>query len=93
MTPHTCDSPSGKHYWNCDKGGCGKAIHQVDANAYGPGTQYRINTQRAFHAKISFNSDGSKMDSIVLNLSQGSNNFSMTIADWDCAGGYLEHMG
>jgi len=29
------------------------------------------------------------MDSIVLNLSQGSNNFSMTIADWDCAGGYL----
>mgnify|MGYP003695146441 FL=1 len=27
MTPHTCDSPSGKHYYHCDQGGCGKAIH------------------------------------------------------------------
>jgi hypothetical protein len=44
MTPHTCDSPQGKHYFNCDKGGCGKAIHQVDGNAFGPGGQYRINS-------------------------------------------------
>jgi len=32
------------------------------------------------------------MSSIVLDLKQGSNSFSMTIADRDCAGGYLDNM-
>lgn len=93
MTPHTCDSPNGKAYYNCDKGGCGKAIHQVDGNAYGPGGQYRINSQKKFNAKVSFNQQGGSMHSIVLDLKQGSNSFSMTIADNDCAGGYLANMG
>jgi hypothetical protein len=68
MTPHTCDSPSGKHYWNCDKGGCGKAIHQVDGNAYGPGNQYRINSLKTFTAKVNFNKAGNDLNSIVLDL-------------------------
>jgi len=33
------------------------------------------------------------MDSIVLDLKQGSNSFSMTVADADCAYGYLNNMG
>ena len=92
MTPHTCDNPNGKHYYNCDKGGCGKAIHQVDGNAYGPGGQYRINSLQTFHAKVSFNGSDT-LDSIVLDLSQGSNSFSMTVANNDCAWGYLSNMG
>jgi len=28
MTPHKCDSPNSKgHYYNCDRGGCGKSLH------------------------------------------------------------------
>ena len=92
MTPHTCDSPSGKHYWNCDKGGCGKSIHSVDGNAYGPGNQYRINSLNKFNAKVNFNGSGSSMSSITLNLKQGSNSFTLTVADNDCAGGYLNNM-
>jgi len=92
-TPHTCSAPSGKHYWNCDKGGCGKSIHSIDGNAYGPGNQYRINTLKTFTAKMSFNKSGNSMNEIVLNLKQGSNSFTLTIADQDCAGGYLANMG
>ena len=67
-TPHKCDAPSGKHFNNCDRGGCGKAFSDVDRNGMGPGGQYRINTQNEFHAKGSFNQSGDRLSSIVMTL-------------------------
>jgi hypothetical protein len=46
MTAHKCDAASNKHYWNCDKGGCGKDMWQSNPNSYGPGDQFTINTER-----------------------------------------------
>ena len=43
-TPHKCDAPQGKHFNNCDRGGCGKSLEQIDRHGFGPGSQYRINT-------------------------------------------------
>lgn len=38
-TPHRCDKPTNKgHYYNCDRGGCGKNIFSIDKRAYGPGS-------------------------------------------------------
>lgn len=37
-TPHHCDSPQGKHFENCDRGGDGKSIYSQDPTAYGPGS-------------------------------------------------------
>ena len=89
---NTCDSPKGKHYFNCDRAGCGKSIYSVDKNAYGPGNQYRINSLNKFNAKVNFNGSGSSMSSITLDLTQGSNSFTLTIADNECASGYLNNM-
>ena len=50
VTPHTCDSPSGKHYDNCDRGGCGYHLHKVVS--YGPGKT--IDTNKKFNVKTSF---------------------------------------
>ena len=95
-TPHTCDSPDSKnHFSNCDRSGCGKGLHDVDPNSYGPGSNFRINTWNPFHAKIDFNkveSPYERMDKIVLTLTQGSNQFQLTVADRDCAYGYLDNM-
>jgi hypothetical protein len=55
MTPHKCDAPNGSgHYYNCDRAGCGKSLHDISWDTYGPGTQYRINTNNWFHVKIDF---------------------------------------
>ena len=94
MTPHRCDAPNSKgHYYNCDRGGCGKSIYEAAGrNAYGPGGQYRINTNNWFHVKIDFVKGGDRLTAIVLTLMQGSNSVSMTVADSDCAWGYLDAM-
>ena len=52
MTPHKCDTPQGKHYPSCDRGGCGKEIYQMDPNAYGPGDNFRIDTRQKFHVEV-----------------------------------------
>lgn len=62
-TPHKCDAPnSNHHYFNCDRGGCGKSIWSVDPRAYGPGGQFRINTNAPFHVKMEFNESGGNLD-------------------------------
>lgn len=92
-TPHKCDAPnSNGHYYNCDRGGCGKSIWSVDPRAYGPGSNFRINTNYPFHVKLEFPEQGGRLSKIVINLTQNSNSFSMTIADSDCAQGYLTDM-
>ena len=93
LTPHRCDAPDGKSYPSCDTSGCGKSIHHMDGNAYGPGSQYRIDTTKRFHAKIDFNeATKDTLTSIVLTLTQDTDLFTMTIADEDCAAGYLSDM-
>jgi len=64
MTAHKCDAASNKHYWNCDKGGCGTDMWRSNPNSYGPGSQYTINTERQFTAEIHFNETNSELSSI-----------------------------
>ena len=80
-TPHHCDAPQGKHYTNCDRGGAGKSIHSQDPNAYGPGSQYKINTQNQFHVKQDFNEKDGKVSSIVTTFTQDSNEYVLTVDD------------
>ena len=92
-TPHICDAPNSKgHYGNCDRGGCGKGLHEIDPHSYGPGSNYRINTWNPFHTKIEFHKASNRMDKIILTLSQGSNSVQLVVADQDCAYGYLDKM-
>jgi len=70
MTPHKCDAPNSKgHYFNCDRGGCGKSLHSISWNSYGPGGQYRINTNNWFHVKVDFQKGGDRLTAIILTLS------------------------
>ena len=57
-TPHPCDSKNENgQYSHCDEDGhCAQNIYdQLAWNDYGPGSQYSINTNQPFHAKIQFN--------------------------------------
>ena len=57
ITPHKCDNPVNKHYYYCDRGGCGRTVYKLDKNAYGPGSQYTINTLQKFNVKTEFIKD------------------------------------
>lgn len=74
-TPHKCNAPNDKgHYDWCDGAGqC--ALNIVDAlewSGYGPGSQYTINTEQPFHAKVSFEDvdDKGHLNSFSTTLSQ-----------------------
>ena len=72
-TPHKCDSPNDKGFYNnCDKGGtCAQNIvDQLAYNGYGPGSDHTINTDLPFHAKVDFNSDNGKFSSFTVTMSQ-----------------------
>ena len=58
-TAHKCDDPTAEgKYWYCDQGGLGlNIVDQFDWDTYGPGSQYKINTDLEFHAKVQFNKD------------------------------------
>jgi len=77
-TPHSCDSPSNGHYWNCNRGGgCWQNTkNQLSYNDYGPGDQFKINTYKTFHAKLDFNSNG-QFDSFKITYSQDGKSVSM----------------
>lgn len=87
VTPHTCDGPSGKHYNNCDRGGCGYHFHAIDSSAYGPGK--RINTNAPFTVKTEFIKGGSDLVEIKTTLSQGSTSVTHSRHSGDCGGGYF----
>jgi len=55
-TPHSCNAPSSKGSYDwCDKGGqCANNVKNMDWNTFGPGDQYKINTNNWFHLKINF---------------------------------------
>jgi len=61
MTPHKCDAHTDGSYFSCDRGGCGKSIYSIDPQAYGPGSKFRIDTNKKFHVSISFNKQSSEL--------------------------------
>lgn len=59
-TSHSCDGPNENGYYgSCDSNGSCHVdiIQDKPETAYGPGTQYTINTLEEFHVKINFNAD------------------------------------
>lgn len=57
-TPHHCDAPtSAGHYENCDRAGCTGSTKALDVQAYGPGTEFTIDTTKPFHVHTSFHGD------------------------------------
>eukprot|EP01083_Nonionella_stella_P056595 148930_1 len=91
VTPHTCDSPSGKHYNSCDRGGCGYHVWAVDPSAYGPGK--RIDTNSKFTVLTEFIASGDSMTEIKTTMTQGSKVFTSSRHSYDCGGGYFDKMG
>ena len=66
-TPHSCDAPSSNGFYsNCNRGGdCWlNNIAMLNYNAYGPGTNFTINTYQEFHVSISFAHNGTFTTSI-----------------------------
>jgi len=93
VAAHSCDTPQGKFYPDCDGGGCAINTYKVDPNAYGPGTQYTINTLNPFTVKITFRtSSNSQLSSIETVLSQNSKTFNLTHNDTYCKAGYLSSL-
>jgi len=89
VTPHRCDAPQNKFYGSCDRGGCGINTYKQDANAYGPGNQYTINTMQPFRVSITFASNNGQLNKITTVLTQSGKTFSFTHDDSRCGGGYL----
>lgn len=59
-TPHSCNAPNAHgHYDWCDHSGqCAmNIVEQLSWDGYGPGSQYKINTDNEFHVKIYFDAD------------------------------------
>lgn len=57
---HTCDAPDSNGYIaNCDRNGqCHvDVIWDKPESAYGPGSEYDINTLNEFHVKVDFDQD------------------------------------
>jgi len=89
-TPHKCDG-NGPYYPSCDGGGCGRNTYRLNPNAYGPGSNYIINTQSPFDASFTFGSSGGQWNRMTTVLSQNGKNFTITHDD-SCGGGYLESL-
>jgi len=52
-TLHRCDPAVNRHYSFCDRGGCEQTTRTKE-NAYGPGSQYTIDTTRPFDVDTEF---------------------------------------
>ena len=81
-TPHPCDKPSNVGFYNnCDRDGhcAAKSIERWKSqpDAYGPGNNYKINTDKSFHAKITFNEEKGQFSGFSVTLTQGSNTVTM----------------
>ena len=89
-TPHKCDDPSDKgHYYYCDQGGTGQQniYDKLEWSAYGPGSEYTINTDLPFHAKVEFFESGGQFSAFTTTFTQNGKTQSMTDSD-----GYLSAM-
>jgi len=52
-TLHRCDPPLDQHYSFCDRGGCEQTT-RTKAHAYGPGSEYNIDTTKPFDVDTEF---------------------------------------
>lgn len=95
VTPHTCSAPSAAgQFTKCDKGGCSaNSRKQAPPDAFGPGTDYTVDTTRPFRVATSWitGADGN-LTSIVSTFSQGASSFSMAHTDALCGASYLAGM-
>ena len=84
-TPHMCEEPDENGFYHaCDGDGhCNQNIYDVLAwDGYGPGEDYKINTERPFHVKVSFDTDEAGVFStFTTTMSQNGRSQSMTAHD------------
>jgi len=86
ITPHKCTSATS----GCDGDGCARNTQSV-SGGYGPGSNYKINTNNAFTVAITFHTTSGQLSSITSVISQGSNSITLT-HDSSCGSGYLQAM-
>ena len=85
-TTHSCNAPQDGHYDYCNRGGTcvtntvEQWNHQGIHN-YGPGSQYKINTEQEFHVKLEFKTNGGQFSAFETTLTQGSNSVSIGCND------------
>lgn len=90
VTPHKCASPQGRYFPTCDRGGCGVNSNRVDAQGYGPGGGYTIDSTRAFNVTTVFAAAGGVLLNVTTVLAQAGKTFVMIHTDSNCGAGYLE---
>lgn len=73
VTPHVCDSPTSKGYYDrCDGGGCGLKLHGVHRGSYGHNSSFTIDTSKPFTVVTEFGDDGQGgLQSVTTKVSQG----------------------
>jgi hypothetical protein len=86
ITPHSCSSATS----GCDGGGCARNAKDI-SNGYGPGSTFKINTDKPYTVKISFAGSGTTLTGITSVLTQGSTSITMTHGS-DC-GSNISGMG
>jgi len=91
-TPHKCNPPNQNYYPSCDGGGCGKKVYSMNPNAYGPGSQYTINTQQPFDVNVTFGTNSNnQFNKMTTNLYQNGKVVTLNHDD-GCGSGYLESL-
>jgi hypothetical protein len=93
-TPHKCVAPTSKGYYaSCDKGGCGVNSYKQNAQGYGPGPSFLINTKLPFNVSTNYGTDmNGNLVSVRTVLSQGMNSLALPHTDKNCGADYLETM-
>jgi hypothetical protein len=88
ISPHHCSSATS----GCDGGGCGKNAKDI-SSGYGPGSSYKINTDKPYTVKISFagSTSSGTLTGITSVITQGTNSITMTHGS-EC-GSNISNMG
>jgi len=73
-TPHSCETPMNGHYSNCDRVGCSQNTRNAP-DAYGPGTEFRIDTTRTFDVRTDFFQNDGMLTGMRTTLSQEGRSF------------------
>jgi hypothetical protein len=70
-TTHSCDAPnSNGHYYKCNRGGtCAHNVKDLSYHEYGPGGDFKINTLKWMHVKMTFDTHGSDFGSYTNTIS------------------------
>jgi hypothetical protein len=80
-TAHECNAPSPQGFYNyCNRAGsCWQNnVDKLAYSDYGPGSGFKINTEKWFHVKMDFNQSNGSFTNFVTTMSQGTNSVQMT---------------